>query len=85
MRIRARADAAANAIAGNFSASANAAAYGNLYAVQGYAQPGANAQTSASNIICGLYSCTDRNNQGRSGNFRNKRAHWNEDFERLHE
>lgn len=68
LRIRARQDGAAgNAIAGNFSASGGVAEYGNLFAVQGYAQPGAYAQTGASNIICGLYSCTDLTSTGSSG------------------
>lgn len=69
LRIRARSDADSTGgiVAGNFSASANIAEYGNLYAVQGYAQPGANAQTGADNILCGLYSCTDLTDTGSSG------------------
>ncbi len=59
MRIRARADAAGNAIAGNFSASAGANNYGSLYAVQGYAQPNAYTNSGAANIVCGVYSCID--------------------------
>lgn len=68
-RIRARSDAdsTGGVIAGNFSASANIAEYADLYAVQGYAQPGANAQTGAGNIICGVYSCTDLTATGSSG------------------
>lgn len=69
LRICARSDAASSGgiVAGNFSASANIAEYGNLYAVQGYAQPGENAQTGADNTICGLYSCTDLTATGSSG------------------
>jgi len=71
LRIRARSDAANPAggiVGGNFSASANIANYGNLYAVQGYAQPNAFTQAGASNIICGVYSCVDRtvSSSGRS-------------------
>ena len=71
MRLRARSDAvnAAGGISGlNSSASANIADYGNLYAVQGYAQPNAFTQANASNIICGVYSCVDRtvSSSGRS-------------------
>lgn len=66
LRIRARGDAAwtggatGGVVAGNFSSSANINDYGNLIAVQGYAQPNAFTQASESNIICGLYSCIDR-------------------------
>lgn len=69
LRIRARSDAdsTGGVVAGNFSASANIAEYANLYAVQGYAQPGANAQTGSDNIICGVYSCTDLTATGSSG------------------
>jgi hypothetical protein len=67
LRIRARADAAGNVVAGNFSASAGAAQYGNLIAVQGYAQPNAKAQSGAGNIICGLYACDDLLATGSSG------------------
>jgi hypothetical protein len=69
LRIRARSDAdtTGGVVAGNFSASANIAEYGNLYAVQGYAQPGANAQTGSDNILCGVYSCTDLTATGSSG------------------
>jgi len=69
MRLRARSSAntSGGVICVNASASANIAEYGNLYAVQGYAQPGANAQTGADNIICGLYSCTDMTSTGSSG------------------
>jgi hypothetical protein len=63
LRMRARSDGANPAggvVCGNFSASANVDEYANLYAVQGYAQPNAKAQTGASNIVCGVYSCVDR-------------------------
>jgi hypothetical protein len=71
LRIRARSDAANPAggiVGGNFSASANIADYGNLYAVQGYAQPNALTQAGAANILCGVYSCIDRtgSSNGRS-------------------
>jgi hypothetical protein len=64
LRIRARSDAAnatqGGVVAGNFSASANIAEFGNLIAVQGYAQNTGNfAQTRADHIMCGLYSCID--------------------------
>jgi len=59
LRIRARADAAGNAISGNFSASAGANNHGDLMAVQGYAQPNAYTNSGASNTVCGLYSCID--------------------------
>ena len=70
LRMRARADAAGNAICGNFSASAGANNYGNLYAVQGYAQPNTYTQGSGSNIVCGLYSCIDKASGATSG------RHW---------
>ncbi len=69
LRIRARADAAGSGgngvVAGNFSASCNLNNYPNLYAVQGYAQPSpvgttVRTQSDASNIVCGVYSCVDR-------------------------
>jgi hypothetical protein len=69
LRMRARADAAGasdnGVICGNFSASANINDYPNLYAVQGYAQPSAvgttvRTQSVASNIVCALYGCVDR-------------------------
>ena len=62
LRIRARSDAASTGgvVGGNFSASANINNYGNLYAVQGYAQPNAFTQSGASSITCGVYSCVDR-------------------------
>jgi hypothetical protein len=59
MRPRARADAAGNVICVNASASAGANNHGNIYAVQGYAQPNAYTNNSAANIVCGLYSCID--------------------------
>jgi hypothetical protein len=57
--IRARADAAGNSSAGNFSASAGANNYGDLKAVEGYAQPDAFTNSGAANVVCGLYSCID--------------------------
>lgn len=59
LRIRARSDALGDTVAGNFSASAGANNHGNLIAVQGYAQPNAYTNNSASNIVSGLYSCID--------------------------
>lgn len=55
-------------VGGNFSASGAVNDYGNLYAVQGYAQPNTFTQSNASNIICGVYSCVDRtvSSSGRS-------------------
>jgi len=66
LRMRARADAAGNASAGNFSASAGANNYGDLRAVEGYAQPNAYTNNSAANIVCGVYSCIDRTTGGTS-------------------
>lgn len=67
LRIRARADAAvantqnvAATVGGNFSASANINDYGNLYGLQGLAQPNAFTQANTTNVICGVYSCMDR-------------------------
>jgi hypothetical protein len=64
LRIRARNDSASGglngtATAGNFSASAGVNNFGNIYAVQGYAQANAYTNTDASNIVCGVYSCID--------------------------
>jgi len=62
LRIRARSNSAGPVTAGNFSASAGQNDFGNLYAVQGRAQAKAASsytQASASNIVCGLYSCID--------------------------
>lgn len=59
LRLRARANAATPTVCGNFSASAGQNDYGNLYAVQGYAQPNAYTQAAAANIVCGVYSCVD--------------------------
>ena len=59
VRMRARSDAAGDTVCGNFSASGGANNHGNLFAVQGYAQPNAYTNSGASNIVCGLYSCID--------------------------
>lgn len=59
VRMRARSDAAGATICGDFSASGGANNYGNLFAVRGNAQPNAYTQTTADNIVCGLYSCID--------------------------
>lgn len=63
--MRARSNSVAPVVCGNFSASGGQNDYGNLYAVQGYAQPSAVGATvytqgSASNYVCGVYSCIDR-------------------------
>jgi hypothetical protein len=63
LRIRARSDgvtATGGIVGGNFSASGGVNNYGNLYAVQGYAQPLTYTQTEAANIVCGVYSCVQR-------------------------
>ena len=60
LRTRARADGAGNVKSVNASASANVDNYGDMCAVEGYAQPNAKNQAGASNIICGVYSCVDR-------------------------
>lgn len=57
LRLRARSYSGQPVVCGNFSASARKNNYGNLFAVQGYAQPGSYTQESGDNIICGLYSC----------------------------
>jgi hypothetical protein len=59
LRLRARSYSAQPVVCGNFSASARKNDYGNLFAVQGYAQPGAYTQATAANVVCGLYSCID--------------------------
>lgn len=59
LRIRGRSDAAGATVSGNFAASANVNDHGDLYALQGYAQPLAKTQAGANNIVCGVYSCID--------------------------
>jgi len=66
LRMRARADAAGNASAGNFSASAGVNNHGDLRAVEGYAQPNAYTNNNAANVVCGLYGCIDRTAGGTS-------------------
>lgn len=58
-RFRARADAAGSTEGVNASASAGVNNHGDLYALRGYAQPNAYTNNSASNIVCGVYSCID--------------------------
>ena len=70
IRMRARADAAGNVVTGNFAASAGVNNYGDLYALQGYAQPLTYTQSGASNIVCGVYSCIDKASGATSG------RHW---------
>ena len=65
LRIRARADAAGATVAGNFSASGGVNNHGDLYAVQGYAQPNAFTNSGAPFTV-GLYSCIDRTSGGSS-------------------
>jgi len=67
IRARARSDAAGATVCVNASASAGANDYGNLYAVQGYAQPNAYTQAGASNIVCGVYSCIDMGGATQNG------------------
>jgi hypothetical protein len=68
LRVRARADAAGATVCGNFSASGGANNHGDLYAVQGYAQP--NAYTnSGTPYTVGLYSCIDRTSGGSSAGY----------------
>lgn len=68
LRMRARSDAAGVAggdgqvngvVCGNFSASAGINNHASLFAVQGYAQPGAFTTNNAAHIACGVYSCID--------------------------
>jgi hypothetical protein len=68
MRLRAKSLSVAPVVGINSSASAGQNDYGNLLAVQGYAQANAYTQSSASNILCGIYSCVDRtvSSSGRS-------------------
>ena len=57
MRMRARSNSATATVCGNFAASAGQNDFGDLYAVQGYAQPLTFTQATASNIVCAVYSC----------------------------
>jgi hypothetical protein len=66
LRIRARSNSVAPVVAGNFAASAGQNQYGNLYAVQGYAQPLTYTNTTADNIVCALYGCIQRSAGGTS-------------------
>jgi hypothetical protein len=61
VRMRARGDGVktGGVVCGNFSASGGVNDHGNLYALQGYAQPNAYTQSIASHISCGVYSCID--------------------------
>ena len=65
--MRARSNSDMPVVCGNFSASAGKNDYGNLYAVQGYAQPNAYTQSVAANIVCGLYSCIDMGGATQAG------------------
>ena len=65
MRLRARSNAAGATVCGNFSASAGQNDHGDLYAVQGYAQPNAYTNAAAKYVV-GLYSCIDRTTGGTS-------------------
>ena len=67
LRLRARADASnptGSVVCGNFSASANTANYGSLYAVQGYVQPNGFANNTAAGILCALYGKTVNSSTG---------------------
>jgi hypothetical protein len=68
MRARAKSLSVAPVVGINSSASAGQNDYGNLLAVQGYAQANAFTQASAANILCGIYSCVERtvSSSGRS-------------------
>ena len=59
LRLRGRSSSTGAVQSINASASAVANNYGNLTAIQGYAQPNAYTQNGASNIVCGVYSCID--------------------------
>jgi len=69
MRLRAGSLVAGSAtVCVNASASARANSHGNLYGVQGYAQP--NGYTSTGNkYVCGLYACIDRTAGGTSDGY----------------
>ena len=66
LRIRARSNSVAPVVGGNFAASAGQNDHGNLYAVQGYAQPLTYTQSSASNIVNAVYGCVQRSAGGTS-------------------
>lgn len=66
LRIRARSNSAGSVAGGNFSASAGQNNHGDLYAVQGYAQPLTYTQATAANIVCALYGCVQRSAGGTS-------------------
>ena len=65
VRLRARSNSVTPAVCGNFSASAGQNNHGDLYAVQGYAQPNAYSSATARYVV-GLYSCIDRTTGGTS-------------------
>lgn len=66
LRIRARSNSVAPVVGGNFAASAGQNDHGNLYAVQGYAQPLTYTQSSADNIVNAIYGCVQRSAGGTS-------------------
>lgn len=66
LRIRARSNSVAPVVGGNFAASAGQNDHGNLYAVQGYAQPLTYTQSSADNIVSAIYGCVQRSAGGTS-------------------
>lgn len=66
LRIRARSNSVAPVVGGNFAASAGQNNHGDLYAVQGYAQPLTYTQATASNIVNALYGCIQRSAGGTS-------------------
>lgn len=66
LRLRARSNSASATVCGNFAASAGQNDHGDLYAVQGYAQPLTYTQATASNIVCALYGCVQRSAGGTS-------------------
>lgn len=66
LSIRARSNSVAPVVSGNFAASAGQNDHGNLYAVQGYAQPLTYTQSSADNIVNAIYGCVQRSAGGTS-------------------
>jgi hypothetical protein len=66
LRMRARSNALGAVVCGNFSASAGANDHGDLFALQGYAQPNAYTSAVATRTVCALYGCIDRTSGGTS-------------------
>ena len=66
LRMRAKSMALGAVVCGNFSASAGANDHGDLFALQGYAQPNAYTSAVATRTVCALYGCIDRTAGGTS-------------------